>query len=288
MSQDGRPDLIYEKFPDKHYAIFTMNRPERLNAGGGDIPRLMDEAVADFSADSNMYVGIITGVGRAFSAGMDLRQRAETNAAIDEVNARLKRGEITSNVRDREVAAINSRTSFIRKAPPGTLSDNPKPFIAAVNGLAMGGGTERAMDCDIRIASTESYFALSEVRRGLIPGGGGCHFAPRLMPMGHAALMLLAGGNMSAEEAYRIGFVQEVVEPDRLIPRCVEIAEQIAGNAPLAVQACKKMLQLWRQFGMAQSQQLQNEIQVRMNASEDSKEGPLAFAEKRTPVWKGR
>ena len=132
-----------------------------------------------------------------------------------------------------------SQTDYIRRHP-GTLSDNPKPFIAAVNGLAMGGGTERCCDCDIRIASSASYFALSEVRRGILPATG-THWAPRLMPIGHAALMLYAGQNMTAEEAWRIGFVQEVVEPDKLMPRAIEIAEQIGGNAPLAVQGVKRM-----------------------------------------------
>lgn len=286
MSQDGRPDVIYEKFPTGHYAIVTMNRPERLNASGGDIPRLLDEALADFTADSNMYVGIITGAGRAFSAGMDLRDRADRDAAIAEANARAERREITSAERDQQVAAVMARGNFTRRHP-GTLSDNPKPFIAAVNGLAMGGGTERAMDCDIRIASKTAYFALSEVRRGIMPGSG-IHWAPRLMPMGHAALMLYAGANMTAEEAWRIGLVQEVVEPDQLMPRCIQIAEQIGSNAPLAVQGTKKMLQLWRQLAYTQSQQLAAALNQSIGASEDSKEGPRAFAERRNPVWQGR
>ncbi|MSQ41092.1 MAG: enoyl-CoA hydratase [Dehalococcoidia bacterium] len=286
MSQDGRPDVIYEKFPKGHYAIFTMNRPERLNASGGDIPRLTDEALADFTADSNMYVGIITGVGRAFSAGMDLRDRADRDGQIAEANAKHQKGEITSEEKDKQVAAITLRGAFTRKHP-GTLSDNPKPFIAAVNGLAMGGGTERCCDCDIRIASRTSYFALSEVRRGIMPGSG-IHWAPRLMPMGHAAMMLFAGQNMTAEEAWRIGFVQEVVEPDRLMPRAIEIAEQIGANAPLAVQGTKRMLQYWRQTGITGSYQLQQGINLLLNTTEDSKEGPRAFAEKREPVWKAR
>ncbi len=286
MSEDGKPDVIYEKFPDGHYAIFTMNRPERLNASGGDIPRLLDESLADFTADSSMYVGIITGVGRAFSAGMDLRARADRDAAVAEVEARHERGEIDSADRDQLVAVEMARGSFTRQHP-GSLSDNPKPFIAAVNGLAMGGGTERAMDCDIRIASRNSYFALSEVRRGIMPGTG-IHWAPRLMSMGDAAMMLYAGGNIPAEEAFRMGLVQEVVEPDQLMPRCIEIAEQIGANAPLAVQGVKRMLQLWRQFAFTQSLQLSQALNQTISASEDSKEGPRAFAEKRAPVWQGR
>ena len=286
MSQVGKPDLIYEKFPQKHYAIFTMNRPERMNTSGGDLPRLLDEALGDFTADSEMYVGIITGVGRAFSAGMDLKDWAGRDEAVAEVKAKHQSGEITLEERDKQVAAIMSRRNFTRKHP-GTLSDNPKPFIAAVNGLAMAGGTERACDCDIRIASSTAYFAQSEVRWGMMPGSG-IHWAPRLMPLGHAALMLYTGQNMTAEEAWRIGFVQEVVEPDRLMPRAIEIAEQIGANAPLAVQGTKRMLQYWRQMGIAGSLQLQSGLTLLVNNTEDSKEGPRAFAEKRAPVWQGR
>ena len=286
MSEDGRPDVIYEKFPQGHYAIFTLNRPERLNASGGDLPRLLDESLADFTADSSMYVGIITAVGRSFSAGMDLRERADRDAAIAEVNAKLEKGEIDASERDQQEAAVMARTVFTRKHP-GSLSDNPKPFIAAVNGLAMGGGTERAMDCDIRIASNTAYFALSEVRRGIMPGTG-IHWAPRLMTMGDAAKMLYTGGNMTAEEALRVGLVQEVVEPDQLMPRSIEIAEQIGANAPLAVQGVKKMLQLWRQLNFTQSLQLSQALNETICASEDSKEGPRAFAEKRPAVWTGR
>ena len=112
----------------------------------------------------------------------------------------------------------------------------------------------------------------------------GAHYAPRLMPMGRAMMMLLTGDNMTAEEAWRIGFVQEVVEPDRLMPRAIEIADAIAVNAPLAVQGVKKMAQ----FGMSQSIQLWGEMFARVAASDAAKEGPRAFSEKRAPVWIGR
>src|SRR5688572_6228988 len=139
------PDVIYEKRDS--YAIFTLNRPERLNALGGTLRAEMEEAVDDFNADPQMRAGILTGAGRAFCAGFDLREGAE----------RANRGERVTP----------------QQRPQGTIprllySGSPKPFIAAINGLALGGGLEQALDCDIRIISSEAYVGLPEVKRGIL------------------------------------------------------------------------------------------------------------------------
>lgn len=283
------PDLLYEKNHQGHFATFTMNRPERLNAMGGDLSHLMNEAIADFINDDEMRVGIITGAGRAFSAGADLKETADKNARAAEVEARFQRKEISSDERGRLLAEIGPITGGTLSAAraAASLSDYRKPFIAAVNGLAVAGGCERAMDCDIRICTPNAYFGLYEVKRGFMPGSG-IHHAPRLMPFGEAMLMLLTAGNLSAERAYQLGFVQEIVEPDRLLPRAIEIAETIGGNAPLAVQGVKAMGQFWRQFAMSQSRQLAVSLSTYIATSEDVLEGPRAFAEKRAPVWQGR
>ena len=167
------------------------------------------------------------------------------------------------------------------------FSRNPKPFIAAINGLAVGGGCERALDCDIRIASTASFFALYEVKRGILAGYA-IHNLARTIPFGEAMYLLLTADNLSPQEAQRIGLVHEVVEPDQLLPRAVAIAEMIASNAPLAVQGTKAVAQFWRQLGMDESHRLGAWVSRRVQDSEDAKEGPLAFAEKRTPVWKAQ
>jgi len=291
MSEDGRPDLVYEKFPDDHYAIFTRNRPERLNAMGGDIPRLYNEALQDFAQDKNMFVGIITAVGRSFSAGADLKEAAEKGVRAKEVNRAFEAGEINSEELGERLAAIGS---FVGSGggitrwgkTDNNLSMMNKPFIAAVNGIAVAGGCENAMDCDIRICTPDSYFGLSEVKRGFMPGSG-IYWGPRLMPMGDAMYMLLTGDTLSAKRALEIGFVQEIVPQEQLVARAVEIAEMIGNNAPLAVEGVKALAQYWRQFGYTQQQQLNEWASRYIATSEDAAEGPRAFAEKRAPVWKG-
>ena len=284
-------ELEYEKTTEGHYAVFTMNRPHRLNAFGGDMTKLFREALQDFANDVEMRVGIITGIGRAFSAGGDQKETAEKNAQLAEIEARYHGGEITRDERDQEIRILepitgNPEYASLVPPPAPRLSDLNKPFIAAINGIAVAGGCERAMDCDIRICTPDAYFGLYEIKRGFMPGTG-THNAPRLMPMGEAMYMLLTADNLTAENARRIGFVHEVVEQVRLLPRAIEIAAMIGANAPLAVEGVKTMAQFWRQFAMAQSELLQDWASRVVYASEDAVEGPRAFAEKRPPVWKG-
>ncbi len=276
------PDMLYDKFPDKHYAIFTMNRPERLNALGQKMREDQSAALQDFNNDPEMRVGILTGKGRAFSAGADLKEMAERNARSAEVEARYQRNEISSDERNRLMAEVQGRLEA-----PMRLGQSPKPIIAAINGLCLAGGMERSIDCDIRIASTEAYFGLFEVKRGIIAGYAVQHLA-RVMPFGEVMYLLMTADRMSVREAHRLGFVHEVVEPDRLMPRAIEIAEMIGANAPLAVQGSKAVAHSWRHHGMNESEKLMQWVYRNVLASEDAKEGPRAFAEKREPVWKAR
>ena len=199
-------DLRYERFPAGHYAIITMDRPDRLNAQGTQMRSELRDALAEFSHDTEMRVGIVTGAGRAFSAGADLREMAEGSGMVR-----------ANQTEEERIEAYRGNQPFGR---------NPKLFIAAVNGLAIGAGMERAADCDIRIASTEAYFGLFEVKRGIMANYGINHLA-RLMPYGEAMYLMLTGDTMSAEEAHRLGFVHEVLEPDALMPRAVKIAEMM-------------------------------------------------------------
>ena len=256
------PDLLYEK--RQHYAVFTMNRPERLNALGVQLGQELQEALEDFTADTNMRVGIVTGTGeRAFSAGADLKEMAARGQTLDPSG--------------RPVRVDNT---FL-------FSRNPKPFIAAVNGLAIGGGMERSMDCDIRIAADHAQFGLMEVKRGILAGYA-VHNLHRVVPYGEAMYLLLTGELISAEEAQRIGFVHKVLPPDKLMEEAVRIADMIAGNAPLAIRGTKAIASYWRHFAIDESYRWVPWVQQVVLGSEDAKEGPRAFAEKRTPVWQGR
>lgn len=257
------PDLLYEKHD--HYAIFTMNRPERLNALGGTMQQELTAALKDFTADPQMRAGIVTGAGRAFSAGADLKEMNARNEASAPGAARGRHLEETT-------------VQFSR---------NPKPIIAAVNGLCLAGGMERALDCDIRICSTEAYFGLFEVKRGILPGYAIHHLA-RLIPFGEAMYVMLTADRVTPDQALRWGLVHEVLEPDALMPRAIEIAEMIAENAPLAVEGTKAVAQEWRQLQIDESYRFGMWVGRTVLNSEDAKEGPRAFVEKRKPNWQNK
>lgn len=274
-------DLVYEKHDSEHYALFTMDRPDRLNAIGRQMSIDQQNALADFNNDPNMWVAILTGTGRAFSAGADLKEMAERNNQISTIEELFDSGTITSEERNSKLK------EWTQHVGPGSFSSSPKPIIAAINGIAQGGGMERAMDCDIRIASTNATFGLPEVKRGVLAGYAINHFG-RVSHYGEAMYYILTGETMPADEALRIGFVHELLPPDRLMPRAVEIAANITANAPLAVQATKKVMQFWRRLAMEESQNYSNAIYSQVNKTADAKEGPRAFAEKRPPKWLGR
>jgi enoyl-CoA hydratase/carnithine racemase len=248
-------DLLYEKH-DFH-AVFTYNRPERLNSLGGQLLNELTEAMKDFDADPAMRVGIVTGTGRAFSAGGDLKEMAEG--------------------------------SFESKPQTETYpySGNPKPFIAAINGLAVGGGMETALDCDIRICSTDAYFGLFEPKRGIMAGYATKHLS-RVIGLSAANYILLTADRIEPMQALKWGIVTEVVEPEQLLPRAEEIATLIAENAPLSVEGTKAQIQEWRLTKIDEAWRLGNWVGKVIHASEDSTEGPKAFAEKREPTWQGR
>ena len=260
------PDLRYERCPDGHYAIFTMDRPDRLNAQGAAMRQELREALDEFAADPEMRAGIVTGAGRAFSAGADLKEMSALSGKLAELTE------------EQRIEGYRGNQPF---------GKHPKPFIAAVNGLAIGAGMERAADCDIRIASTQAYFGLFEVKRGILANYAINNLA-RVMPYGEAVYLMLTGDTLSVEDAHRLGFVHQVVEPDELMPKAVEIAEMIGANAPLAVQGTKTVTQFWRRYALEESMRLNAAVGQRVYDSEDSAEGPKAFAEKRPPVWKGR
>ncbi len=258
-------DLEYcETAIDGRILTVTLDRPEVMNALHPMANQELSGVFDEFVADPELWVAIITGAGdRAFSAGNDLKFQASGGRG---------RVEMPST----GFAGLTSRF------------DNPKPVIAAVNGVAMGGGFEIALACDLIIASENAVFALPEPRVGLAALAGGIHRLPRHIGTKQAMGMLLTGRRVSAREGRELGFVNEVVSPDQLMKAARAWAEQILECAPLSVRASKQAALQGLEVGLQEAMSGHYEQLREMLKSEDFIEGPRSFAEKRKPEWKGR
>ena len=243
--------------------IITINRPEVMNALHAPAHDEFSAIFDDFVSDPEQWVAIITGAGdRAFSAGNDLKYQA--------LGGDMTRGSDTG------FAGITSRF------------DNPKPVIAAVNGVAMGGGFEIALACDLIIAAENAVFALPEPRVGLAALAGGVHRLPREIGMKQALGMMLTGRRVSAEEGKQLGFVNEVAPAGQVLEAAREWANQILECAPLSVRASKQAAMEGMNADSLEAAMNGRYDQVNaMRHSADFIEGPLAFLEKRSPNWQG-
>ncbi|MBI5442425.1 MAG: enoyl-CoA hydratase/isomerase family protein [Deltaproteobacteria bacterium] len=250
-------------------AVVTINRPEASNALNLDVWTGLADAWNLAREDDEIWTLVVTGAGnKAFCAGADLKETAERKAQAE-----------------REGRPF---TSAMPLQTPMRGLDMPKPVIAAINGVAAGGGMELALACDIRIAADHVRMGLPEVARGLIPAAGGCVRLPRLIPYGLAIHMLCTGDFISAQEAYRIGLVNQVVPGEDLLTTALALAEKINENAPLAVRAVKEGATASLQVPLSEALKVETLLLSRVRQSEDSWEGPRAFSEKRKPVYKGR
>jgi len=250
---------------DGPITLITLNRPEVMNALHSPAHFEMDEILNGFAADESQWVAIITGAGeRAFSAGNDLKHQASGG----------KMGSPPSGF-----AGITSRF------------DLTKPVIAAVNGVAMGGGFEIALACDIIVASESAVFALPEPRVGLAALAGGLHRLPRAIGVKRAMGMILTGRRVSAKEGYELGFVNEVVAPGELMAAAKRWAGLIGECSPMSIRASKQaVMKGLDEPSLEDAIKGQNRYEAvsALFRSEDFVEGPLAFSQKRAPNWKGR
>jgi enoyl-CoA hydratase/carnithine racemase len=261
------PVVVYEK-RDK-IAHITLNRPEALNAISSEVLNELTKAWIDVRDDPEVWVTIVTGAGeRAFSAGADLKEIAKSYAEAG------KEGRPPT-------------LPFPEICPMRGL-EVWKPFIAAINGIATGGGLELAMTCDIRIAADTARLGLMETKQSLIPGWGGTQRLPRLVPFGKALEILLTGDFVDAQEALRIGLVNKVVPAAELMSAAEALANHLCENGPLALRAAKEAAYRGVRTTLEEGLRLETLIAAGLFMSEDAKEGPRAFVEKRKPVYKAR
>jgi enoyl-CoA hydratase len=238
--------------------IITINRPKAKNAVNSAVANGLAEAVDRLDDEAGLSVGILTGAGGSFCAGMDLKAFA--------------RGELP---------IVAGRGMGFTERPP------VKPLIAAVEGYALAGGTELALATDLIVASKDSAFGIPEVKRGLVAGGGGLLRLPQRIPSAIAMELALTGENLSAERAHALGMVNVLAEPGAALDAAIVLAEKIAANGPLAVAATKRIIVESRGWSPDTFFAEQTKLLTPVFSSNDAKEGAIAFAEKRAPQWTG-
>jgi enoyl-CoA hydratase len=239
--------------------IITINRPEARNAIDGAVTSGMAAALDELDAGKDLLVGVLTGAGGTFSAGMDLKA--------------FLRGE--------QIALPGRGLGAMTEAPPR------KPMIAAVEGYALAGGCELVLSCDLVVAAQDARFGLPEVKRGLVAGAGGLLWLPRRIPQNLAMEYALTGDHFSAADAHRYGLVNRVTATGGALAGALELAERITANAPLAIAASKQVITRSADWTSDEAFGKLAEIIMPVFTSADAREGAQAFAQKRTPVWRG-
>jgi enoyl-CoA hydratase len=252
----AQPEILTEK--RDRILIITINRPEAKNAANAAVSHGLAAAMDQLDDDPGLSVGILTGAGGTFCAGMDLKAFA--------------RGE---NV------AVKGRGLGFTERPP------VKPLIAAVEGYALAGGTELALATDLIVAARNSAFGIPEVKRGLVAAGGGLLRLPQRIPAAIAMELALTGENLPAERAHALGLVNVLAEPGSALEAAIGLAERISNNGPLAVAATKRIIVEARGWSPEEMWKKQTKILAPVFMSKDAREGAVAFAEKRPPKWTG-
>lgn len=240
--------------------VVTLNRPEQRNAVNLAVAEGIAAALDRLDGSPQLRAGVLTGAGKGFCAGMDLKA--------------FVAGE-------RPYVAGRGFAGIVQRPPE-------KPLIAAVEGFAVAGGFEIALCCDLLVAARGARFGIPEVKRGLVAAGGALLRLPRRIPYHLAMEMALTGELVDAARAYEVGLVSRLVEPGEALPAALELAAAVAANGPLALAASKRILVEAPSWPAEALWERQAEIADPVRESEDAREGSLAFAEKRAPVWRGR
>ena len=249
-------------------AFATFNRPESMNAMNRQMTKELVDACKQIEEDHAIRIAIFTGAGeKAFSAGMDLKERSETS--FSPIERRQQKLSATVQTQTRAVAAIT------------------KPTIAAIRGYCVGGGLEFALACDMRVAAADAKLGLAEVKRGLIPGSGGTQRLPRTVGVAKALEICLTGDNVTGAEAQRLGLVNIAVPASDVLKAAEDLAARILRGAPMSVLFIKEAIKKGVELSLDEGYRLESDLSAMIATTEDSKEGPRAFAEKRAPVWKG-
>lgn len=254
---------------EDHVAVITLNRPAQRNAINQEMAQALMRCLRRVREDSAIRVAVLAGAGGTFSAGADLKERASGGGGRQ---------------LDRAPAAVIEADASAR----WSTMKIEKPLIAAIDGYCLAGGMELALTCDIRICTPDARFGLPEITRGFFPGGGGPQRLARSIPQSIAMELILTGDRIDAETALRVGIVSRMVPREDLMPAAMTIAARIAGHAPLAVRAAKEVAQAAMDQTLDQAMRLGGALRWVVGQTEDAKEGPRAFAEKRAPRFQGR
>jgi len=255
---DTQPAVLTER--RERVLVITINRPDQRNAVNAAVATGIAAAMDELDGQAQLSAGVITGAGKGFCAGMDLKAFV--------TGERPWAG-------DRGFAGITQRASV-------------KPLIAAIEGFAVAGGLEVALACDLIVAARGARLGIPEVKRSLVAAGGGLLRLPRMLPRNVAMELALTGDPIGAERAHELGLVNRLAEPGEALSVALELASAIAQNGPLALAASKRILNEALDWPDSEFFERQQAITEPVMASEDAREGATAFAEKRPPAWKGR
>lgn len=259
MSNDASP-VRFEVGPD-HIALVTLDRPHVRNAVNAELARCLADIVFQIEADPAVRVAVLTGTGSVFCAGADLEA----------------------------IAAGKADTLWTPEGGFGgfVFARRAKPWICAVNGPAIAGGLEIALSCDFIVAADDATFSVPEVKRGLIPAAGGVYRLPRALPRAVALEMLATGDGLDARRAWSLGLVNTLASPGRAVEEALALARRIASNAPLAVQESLKIARQVHDLDEPALRDLAAQSRLYLQGTDDYREGPRAFLEKRKPRWSG-